>query len=249
MILGRESDRLGQSLLSLGHITPELLAAALKRQGDVPGIKISRVLIELGVPEQTVTEALARQAGIEWVSLADRVIPPDVGLRIPAEYARKVRVVPFEIRDGTLLIAVNDPHDPAKVGLVSQFLNIPVQLVMIPDSDMDIVLDRLCGKRGSGQQAVLYERRKVGKVEPVPIVGGLGAEKKDEPSPEDPAAVRVLDELLTRAVRRVYPASPRLVRDYWLFFSLAQAGPWRQSVDDVPRLGLSQSIASANTRP
>lgn len=192
---------LGQTLLALGHITSETLAAALNRQADVPGVKIGRVLIELGVPEQTVTEALARQANIEWVSLADRVIPPDIGLRVPPEYARKFRVIPFEIRDGTLMIAVNDPHDSAKVGLVSQFLNMPVQAVMVSDSDMDIVLDRLYGKRGPGQQAVLYERRKTGKIEPVPIVGGLGAEKRDEPSPEDPAAVRVLDELLTRAVR------------------------------------------------
>jgi type IV pilus assembly protein PilB len=192
--------RLGESLLSLGHISAEILTEALRKQSDVPGAKIGRVLIELGVPEQTVTEALARQADLEWVNLADRVIPPDIGLKIPPEYARKFRVIPFELRGDLLRVAITDPHDTEKLTLISQFLNMPVQAVMVSDSDMEIVLDRIYGKRGDGQ-SVLYERRKTGKPEPVPIVGGLGAEKGGEPSPEDPAAVRVLDELLLRAVR------------------------------------------------
>lgn len=179
--------RLGEALLSLGHVTPEILAEALKRQTSVPDIRIGRILIDLGISEDIVTDALAMQASLERYRISEAALSPDIARKVPAEYARMNRIVPVALRNGKLIVATSDPNSIPQVEMIGKFLRHQLQIVLASDSEIEIGLDRLYGRQ---TDVIPIDRRLQEK--------RSSETKSDE---EDPAAVRVLDSLLSRAVR------------------------------------------------
>ncbi len=102
---------LGEILIEEGLLTPAQLNVALrehKRTGEL----IGQTLHRLGfVTEDAVMRALANQAGIPYTNLENMLIDPSAVRTIPVELARKHKVLPLGITDGTLTVAVSDPHD------------------------------------------------------------------------------------------------------------------------------------------
>jgi type IV pilus assembly protein PilB len=103
-----ETVRLGDLLVSRLVLTPDDVSEALSEQNG-SGRKLGTILLERGLLDPgTLTQALAVQMGLPTVDL--RRIEPSVDALgvVDQTTARRLRIVPLQLRDGVLDVAVAD---------------------------------------------------------------------------------------------------------------------------------------------
>ena len=103
--------RLGDILQDQGLLNDQQLAMALeeqKRTGDRLGHALVR--LDLVTPSQ-VADALSEHLKIERVDLTRRYLEPEIVDLIPGSVIVSKQVLPIEIQDGVLIVAMADPLD------------------------------------------------------------------------------------------------------------------------------------------
>ena len=101
--------RLGELLLKEQRITPEQLEQALDHQRK-NGERLGFNLISLGfVKDDEITALLSKQYGVPSIALGAFEIDPGVLKLVPAETARKYKIIPLSRAGTTLTIAMTDP--------------------------------------------------------------------------------------------------------------------------------------------
>ncbi|MGD8240809.1 MAG: type II secretion system ATPase GspE [Armatimonadota bacterium] len=102
-------DEICAILLDSGVITDEQLARA-RRDHERSGVPMHELLIRLGYcGEGQVRVAVAKSLGIPYVDLTDQMPPEEVISRVPADLAYRHQVLPLELHDSTLTVAMGDP--------------------------------------------------------------------------------------------------------------------------------------------
>jgi len=102
--------RIGEALTALGLITPEQLQDALERQKTERSVPLGEMLVQSGLlSRDDLRLALARKMGYPVVDLAKFPIDAEALRRVPIALARKHRVVPLLWRNGTVVVAMEDP--------------------------------------------------------------------------------------------------------------------------------------------
>ena len=81
------------------------------------------------IPEADVSRHLAEQAGVEWVDLSTKIIPPEVIAQIRAEDARRFKVIPVGFGETGLIVAVGDPLDIDTIDSLGFLLQREIELV------------------------------------------------------------------------------------------------------------------------
>lgn len=105
----RESSRVLGQLLRADGLSEELLARALVEQRSSRA-RIGEILIRLGVDAELIGRALARQLRLEYIS--PPVVPDRSALAlIDGGTARRLRLVPIQMREKGLRVAMADPLD------------------------------------------------------------------------------------------------------------------------------------------
>jgi diguanylate cyclase (GGDEF)-like protein len=104
-------EPLGQILLNAGLISEQQLQEALRRHFTT-GQRLGRVLITMkAISAAQVGEMLERKLGVPYISLKDIVLSPRLARLFSDEYIRMHGVLPFDLRDKTLCLAMIDPFD------------------------------------------------------------------------------------------------------------------------------------------
>ena len=133
--------RLGTTLVASRCITPEVLGEALDAQAR-SGKRLGAQLVAMGVvDEASVTHALARQAGVGFLTRVDvaTVRTPVAGLSRTVVQA--LGVVPLEIeRDGTLRIAVCAPLPRMAIAALQSGTGLRVRPYLVSDSTLAALL-------------------------------------------------------------------------------------------------------------
>ena len=102
--------RLGTRLVAAGHITEEQLNMVLEIQKEQPGKRIDEILIEKGfVPHSVVYKTLEQQLGVKYIDLTIADLNRDLIRLVPLNMAKKYNIIPVEIQDDTLYLAMLDP--------------------------------------------------------------------------------------------------------------------------------------------
>lgn len=102
--------RLGEMLVTAGHITREQLNTALELQKTNPNKKIHEILIEKGfIPQLQVYQMLEKYLDVKFVDLPTLEIPRELSRLVPQALAKKYGVVPVEAEPDTLYLAMSDP--------------------------------------------------------------------------------------------------------------------------------------------
>ncbi len=129
-------------LLENGLVLPGQLDKA--RAGIVKeGVSPLDVLVEQGVlSEHDVLAALASQFGMDLISLRGVDIPREVLDAVPADVARRYRVVPVYKTDDVLTVALSDPLDVDNLDTLRYRLKCPVEAVVAPRDEIQVSLDR-----------------------------------------------------------------------------------------------------------
>jgi len=184
---------LGRILIKMGVIGREQAHECLKVQTQRQGkVKIGQILLELGlVDEDQLRMALAAQRGMEYVSIDNIVIPPDVIKRVPAQMANTYHIVPLEYseQDNELTVVLDSPENFRASDDLSTLMGFKVKAKMTDvdsleqalakhyqetqDDDIDGLIDEIQGDsflaefEGRNQSIDLDELKELSESNPV----------------------------------------------------------------------------------
>jgi len=102
--------RIGEALLALDLVTPEQLDQALLQQREDRSVPLGELLVRKGVISRAqLQSALARKMGYPIVDVEKFAIEPDAVRKLPHAVAKRLDVLPLVLRDGRLIVAMEDP--------------------------------------------------------------------------------------------------------------------------------------------
>ena len=135
--------RIGQIFVDLGFISDEQLEILLDEQQQRPHEMLGRIAESMGfLNDEQLAQALAEQMGMQAISLADVVIPPEVLGYVTEPMAQLYRIIPIAFRDNTLTIAMCDPQKLSILDELRTFLGYDVRAVVTTEHDVLKALDR-----------------------------------------------------------------------------------------------------------
>jgi type II secretory ATPase GspE/PulE/Tfp pilus assembly ATPase PilB-like protein len=138
-------------------------------------IDVATVLMDdLKVPKDEIGRALAQFYNSAFVDLAGRAMPPDLKERLNVEVLKKNNCAPIEKREGTLVVAVEDPYDLTRLDAIkamnlaprhdfvvalkkdiNDYINASYGVTTASGEDAD--LGRIIMQLGSGEEEELEE--------------------------------------------------------------------------------------------
>ncbi len=102
--------RIGEALVSLGMISDAQLKDALAQQKSDRGVPLGELLVRMQVvSREDLQVALARKMGYPLVDVEAFPIEPDALRKLGFAVAMRLKVLPLLIRDGRLIVALDDP--------------------------------------------------------------------------------------------------------------------------------------------
>ncbi|HEY9064298.1 MAG TPA: ATPase, T2SS/T4P/T4SS family [Burkholderiaceae bacterium] len=102
--------RIGEALLSLGMISEAQLAEALTQQQQDRGVPLGELLVRMGmVSREDLQIALARKMGYPLVDVDAFPIEAEALRKLTYAVASRLAVVPLLVREGRLVVALDDP--------------------------------------------------------------------------------------------------------------------------------------------
>jgi len=104
-------QRLGQLLMRAGVITDKQLNDALEVH-RATGSPLGRVLVDLGYATQgAILSVMAKRIGIEYIDFSERKPEPIAISLVTRELATRYTLMPVELRDEVLVVAMADPQN------------------------------------------------------------------------------------------------------------------------------------------
>ena len=109
--MAEAGHRLGQLLMRAGIITERQLGDALEVH-KATGSPLGRVLVDLGYATQgSILSVMAAQIGIEYIDFGVRKPTPDAVAAVPRDLAERYTLMPVQIVEGVLIVAMADPQN------------------------------------------------------------------------------------------------------------------------------------------
>jgi type IV pilus assembly protein PilB len=140
-----QKKRLGEILISAGILTEEQLEEGLEQQEET-GQKLGESLVELGHIEGVeLAAALSTQLNIPYVRLSDYRLGEELSNIIPETVARSRQIVPIEELDDQVVIAVADPLDIASVDEIKMTVGKDVEPVIAVIDEIEDALGDIYG--------------------------------------------------------------------------------------------------------
>ena len=174
--------RIGEALLSMGLIKAEHLESALQQQQHDRSVPLGEILVRTGVitrPDLQV--AMARKMGYPLVDIDTFPVDAEALRKLPYAVAARLRVLPLLIRDGRLVIALDDP---ARRRVVTEEVEFSAQMKVLPVLAQSRSMDH--------RTHAAYEQ--IGAVAPARV----GLDNRDEALPFEPINTDQLVETLER---------------------------------------------------
>ncbi|MDE7390696.1 MAG: Flp pilus assembly complex ATPase component TadA [Lachnospiraceae bacterium] len=130
------SLKIGQILINMGAITPDQLDQALSMQKS-SNMRLGEILInEKMCTEEKICLAFSKQFSIPYVDLDEVELRDELSTIITAEMAEQCMVVPLELIDRTLTIAVSDPLDYKGLNRIQTTTKYQLQTVIAAPSQI-----------------------------------------------------------------------------------------------------------------
>jgi type II secretory ATPase GspE/PulE/Tfp pilus assembly ATPase PilB-like protein len=102
--------RIGEALTSLGLCSEQQLKEALAQQSQDRNVPLGELLVRMGiVSREDLQTALARKMGYPLVNLDEFPVEEDALRKLPYSVAVRLQAMPVMIREGRLVIAMDDP--------------------------------------------------------------------------------------------------------------------------------------------
>jgi len=135
-----------EKLITDGVISADQLAEA-DGVAKSTGIKTDEALVKLEyVSALEIGKVQAAHFGYDFVDLDSREIPPSVIELVPESVARENIVIPLELQDESLLVAISDPMKFEVLDKLRFILNREIQVAMAPHEAIQTAINRHYGQ-------------------------------------------------------------------------------------------------------
>jgi type IV pilus assembly protein PilB len=140
------TERIGEIFLRKKLVRHEQLEAALQEQIHT-GEFLGQVLMRLGyATEEQVLRILAEQFHTRYVLLAEETVNPAAVKLVPRETIYQHRIMPVDLRNKVLLIAVSNPLDMWPLSLLQEQLRLDdVHFVLAKEKDIQDLIKKHYG--------------------------------------------------------------------------------------------------------
>lgn len=109
--MAKKRRHLGEILYKAGVVKKEPLLKAIK-ESKANNKRLGQILLKQRlIDEETLTKALAKQHGIKYVNIDKVEMPPEATNLVPQDLMRRHNVIPLELDNGRLKLAISDPMD------------------------------------------------------------------------------------------------------------------------------------------
>jgi type IV pilus assembly protein PilB len=137
--------RFAELLVRGGIVTREQLIEAQKSERE-NGSSVPKEIVRLGFTnEETLTNFLARQFGIETIELVPGDIEEAVFSLVPPQIVQKHQVIPYKLLGSTLTVAMADPTDLVAVNEVKFVTGYGVRIVLSTPAGIKKTLEHRFG--------------------------------------------------------------------------------------------------------
>ena len=134
---------LGEILIDMGCLTQEDIDRALELQMNGDARKIGEIFVADEIcTTNDITAALAEQFNMEMVDLDGLEIPKTVNNMVPEQQCRDNHVMPIDMFDGVLTLAISDPLDLQSLDNIRFMVNCQVEPVLATRTAIDAAIDR-----------------------------------------------------------------------------------------------------------
>lgn len=179
---------LGERLVESGVITPTQLKLALAEQRQNGGL-LGDILERLGfVRQETLSRLLAKDTLSEFINLEARVVAPEILRLIPAEFARRHKLLPLDVEGDSLTVAMVDTFDVLAIDALEKMTSLRVKVVA---ASAQAVLEAIDSKYA---QAVTLDQL-------VESALFAGTTNLNENASNIAPMVRLVDQLILQGVR------------------------------------------------
>lgn len=135
-------DYVLEILQDRGVLSRDLVQKA-RRSTPNAGLTVLDQLIEDGaVAESVVLHTLSAQFGMELISLQHVEIPPEIRDLVPAELARRYRVIPVQRTEDGLIVATSDPLDFDALDTLRHVLRRNIEGMLASRAEIQVALER-----------------------------------------------------------------------------------------------------------
>ena len=134
--------KIGEILVEAGIIDKIQLIAALGEQKQWGG-RLCSTIINMGfADEKSISAALEKQLKRKCISFDDIEIPSDILKLVSLETAKKHNIIPIELKNKVLTIAISDPLDLNLIDELSFRLGFMIKPVLALDSSIKKAIGR-----------------------------------------------------------------------------------------------------------
>jgi len=137
---------LGEILMDMGCVTLENIEAALEKQMNGEKAKIGEIFVADGLCDvNSITTALAEQFNMEMVDLDGQEIAKSVVDMVPQDLCRENHIMPLDMFDGVMTVAISDPLDLQALDNIRFVINNQVEPVLATREAIDAAIDKYYG--------------------------------------------------------------------------------------------------------
>ncbi len=142
--------RIGEALLSLGLIDDRQLDGALSQQRVDRGVPLGEILVRNGtISRPDLQSALARKMGYPVVDVSQFPCDPAAIKRLNFPTARRLGALPLMVREGRLVVALEDPAQPQVIDELEFAAQMKVVPVLAPWGTLEAAMRAAFDRVGS----------------------------------------------------------------------------------------------------
>ena len=139
------SRLIGEFLVERKVLARDVLEASLERE-QATGVSLAKILAtERIVGERDLSAAVADQLGLPYWDPEAQPIAAVVSGIVPVRLSRRYAAVAYAIRDGQLLVAMEDPSDAEALQQISANTGWPIEVALGVRRDIEAALDAMHG--------------------------------------------------------------------------------------------------------
>lgn len=195
-MLSGDSLLIGEILLEQGLVTAQQLEAALEEQKKT-GKFICATLVDLGfVKEEEVFKILGRKLNIPYVNIKNVKIDPSIFIKVPAKFASHYKIMPLEIVDNDLIIAMTDPLDMRTLDDIRLLLNLEVKGVLASEFEIQEAIRKYYGVGAETLERIIAQKPFDEK-----MLDKLHEAQETQVLVEDASIIKFVNQILSEAIK------------------------------------------------
>jgi type IV pilus assembly protein PilB len=160
------------------------------------------VLVDDGVAgKMDILKTLANQFGMETISLTGHDIPQEVIDLVPAEVARRYKIIPLFKQDSTITVALSDPLDVDTLDSLRYVLKTNVDGKVAPAEEIALAISHYYGRSTGAVSSMLEEITEGTVAMPLPGEKEIIGEGEGEVTEADTPIIKLVSLVILEAFR------------------------------------------------